>query len=387
MRLKKLLILSSYGGYGHIAAANTLISLLGDNYEVEIIYPIKELRILGLPSGESFYNFLISNHWNQLTNWVVRLLPPPLFQQRNDKLCRLIERHIEDRKPDLVISLIPFVNYPASEAARKRGLPFLLITTDNDLHNWVFQLQKRKHSNFKVTIGSDLATSKGTLLDQKVSEEDIKTIGLPLRPEFLNMKNKEELRSSYGIPENKNVVLIMMGGMGARSTLQYVKSIVEHSLDLHLLVCAGKNRKLAKKLKKIQPATGNSMDVIPFTEKVHELFAMADVIITKPGPGTINEAVSLEIPLLIDRTNDPLFWEQANIDLVLESGVGACIHSFEEAPELVKRFLFDEQTRESVIRAYEKIGKNQFAAQIESLIEKMCEETIPSEEIITTPIL
>ena len=110
---------------------------------------------------------------------------------------------------------------------------------------------------------------------------------------------------------------------------------------------------------------------------------MADVIITKPDPGTINEAISLEIPLLIDRTNDPLFWEQANIDLVLESGVGACINSFEEAPDLVKRFLFDEQTRESVIRAYEKMAKNQFAKQIEPLIKKMCEETIPSEEIIT----
>ena len=384
MRSKKLLILSSYGGYGHIAAANTLMSLLGDDYEFDIVYPIKELRVFWIPSVELGYNFVLANHWNRLMNGIVHLFARPVMRQRNEKLLHLIEKHIEEKKPDIVVSLIPFVNSPATEAARKMGLPFLLITTDNDLHNWVFQLEKRKHANFKVTIGSDLPTSKGSLLKQNVSEHEIEMIGLPLRPEFLNTKSKEELRAAYAIPENKNVVLIMMGGMGARSTLQYVRSIVESSLDLHLLVCAGKNRKLAKKLKKLQPATGNSMDVIPFTEKVHELFAMADVIITKPGPGTVNEAISLEIPLLIDRTNEPLFWEQANIDLVLEKGIGACIHAFEEAPDLVKRFLFDEQTRESVARAYENLPKNQFAEKIQPLIEEMCEETAPVEVVLTS---
>ena len=52
--MKKILILSCLGGYGHIAATNTLKQLLGDEYEIETIYPIKELRIFGIPTGEDF---------------------------------------------------------------------------------------------------------------------------------------------------------------------------------------------------------------------------------------------------------------------------------------------------------------------------------------------
>ena len=81
MCAKKLLILSSFGGYGHIAATNTLKALLGSEYKIDTAYPIKDLRILGMPSGEAFYNYTISNNWTAFTNWYTSTFSPTVFSR------------------------------------------------------------------------------------------------------------------------------------------------------------------------------------------------------------------------------------------------------------------------------------------------------------------
>lgn len=383
MSKKKLLILSSYGGYGHIAAANTLQQLVGDAYDISVVYPIDELRLFGVPAGEGFYNWLLSNNLNSLTNWMVKTVPARLFRKREAKTTQLIERHLRAKEADLLISLIPFVNYPASEAARRCEIPFLLVTTDNDLTNWVYGLEKVSAESLRVTIGRKLKGTSSLLLRKGVPEEAVEEIGLPLRPNFMGVGDKPALRRKHNISPSKNVVVIMMGGIGSQSTVHYVKALLARSLNLHLLVCMGRNPRVAKKLKKIKPASGNIIELIPFTETIEEFLALSDLLITKPGPGSINEAYSLRLPILIDRTKPPLFWEQANIDLVIRDRVGRCIHRYEDAPDLVSQFLLDEQAREEVARAYDEIGENRFSEEIGPLIEEMVGAGSPGKVAIS----
>lgn len=380
--MKKILILSCLGGYGHIAATNTLKELLGSDYEIDTIYPIKELRIFGIPTGESFYNYTLAKSWTKFINWYVKYLSFPIFAQREEKSIQQIERHIESKRPDLVISVLPFVNYPASEAARKQGVPFLLVTTDNDLYNWVFGLDKSRHDNFRVTIGANLPTSKEMLLKYKVPESAIETTGFPLRPSFFYRQDKRELRQEHHIPLDKKVVLIIMGGVGGQCGYHYAQTIMQSPLNVHLIVCAGRNKKLFKKLKKIVPMNGNSITVMPFTEKMDELFTLSDLIITKPGPGTINEILSLKIPLLVDQTKTPLFWEQVNIDWVLRLKVGGVVKSLKDLPDQVHRFLYDEKTCAEVAQGYAAHPENQFADRIGTLVEEMCADSISLVNIL-----
>src|SRR5262249_37640415 len=149
-------------------------------------------------------------------------------------------------KPDLIISLIPFVNYPASEAARKKDIPFLLVTTDNDLRHWVLRLEKLKHPDFKVTIGSDLVTSRQVLLNKNIPEHAIEIIGLPLRPEFITQKDEKKIREEFGVPETKPVILVMIGGAGGDKAYRYAKKIGQMDLSVHLLVVMGRDNKMKK---------------------------------------------------------------------------------------------------------------------------------------------
>ena len=369
--MKKILVLSSHGGYGHTAAANTLIALLGKQYQFSIYHPIDQVHVMGIPLRENFYNASLKHGWIRTMNFIARHIAPGLFNASRKQIEEMIDGWIEKEKPDLVISIIPFVNYPATEAARKRNIPYLLITTDNDLRNWSFRLEKLRHPNFKITIGADLPLTRGLLLKKKISNSVIETIGLPLRLDFTVRKNEEKLREEYNIPQDKAVVLIIMGGAGSKTALDYASKIAQMDLSLHMIVCAGRNESLKKKLEKIDLHPSNSMTVMSFTEKIADLMTMSDLIITKPGPGTINEAIAMQLPVLVDNTSTSLYWERVNSDMVIYYGIGDRIKKYKDIQEKLVKYLKDDKVKASIDEAFAAIPPNQFHEKIGSIINEM----------------
>ncbi len=372
---QNILILCSNGGYCHRSAAQTLNHLLGDEYNLTVVYPIDELRIWGLKSGEQVYNLMLRNDWNQSLNLVTRYLAPKLFRTRKAQIEKIIHEHIKERKPDLVLSLIPFINYPASEAARKKKVPFLLVTVDNDLRLWVHGLQGVQHPSFRVTVGSDLWCTREMLRKRNIPDTTIETIGLPIRTDFCTTKDKESIRAEFGIPKDKPVVLVMIGGAGGNKALEYARKIGKNQYGIHLIVCAGKNPKLAENLRKIVLHPTNTMTVMEFTTRVSDLMAVSDLLITKSGPGTINEAMAMKLPILVDATSTVLSWEQANIDLISQYGIGDYVEDFDELEALLRPFLFDTELQKEIKDSYRKVPANRFNESIGPLVKSMIKKT------------
>ncbi|MCI0381857.1 MAG: hypothetical protein L0207_02245 [Chlamydiae bacterium] len=367
---KKILVLSSRGGYGHVVAAKSLESLLPTHYALHIVYPINELKIWGVPSGESFYNALITNNWNRMTNFIVRNLAPPIFQARLDKTEKLIAQHIEEQKADLVISLIPFINYPASEAARKAGIPFLLITTDYDLHNFIYKLDQVIHPKFKMTVSSHLPAEIKIVLNRFVSVEVIEEIGLPLRPQFYSQRNKAELKEKYKIGRNQSVILLMFGGVGVKNLIPYTKEIAKCDLNTHIIICTGKNKNIISALQDIHVHPNNSIQIFPFTEEIPELMTISDLAIMKSGSISVTEAIAMKVPLFVDVTNAPLFWEKLNVDMISSFGIGGAIYQFSDLKKLLQN-LQNQGMINQMRSAFLKIPENQFNKKIVPLIEQM----------------
>lgn len=343
-------------------------------YEFKTIYPINETRLLGLKSGEKLYNTLIYNNFSRVMNWMARSVAPGVFERQTKTIEKLISENIESYKPDLVVSVIPYVNFAASEAARKADIPFLLITIDNDLETWVHGFEFLKQPNFHITIGTDLPTTRGMLEKFNIKSECIKTIGLPLRPQFHSDKTKEELRREYKIEKGHSVILLMMGGIGARRCIQYAKKILGMDLKTHLFLCVGKNLKLTSKLEKIQRHPSNALTVIPFTDKIHEFMILSDLLITKPGPGTINEAIVTGTPVLLDQTGEVLFWEKINIELTKVRGIGSSIQDISELESHLKGIFFNEPVRNKLQKAISEVSPNEFVQKIQPLIDSLCQE-------------
>lgn len=304
-------------------------------------------------------------------NFLARHVAPHLFRSRKHKIEKIINSYIEVYKPAMVVSLIPYINYPASEAARKKELPFLLITTDNDLRNWSYGLEKLRHPNFKITIGSDLPTTKGVLLRKKIPESAIEVTGLPLRPDFISLKNNWQIRNEYHVPQEKPVILVMMGGSGSKSSYEYARKIGGMDLSTHLIICTGRNEKLKKDLQKLKLHPSNSMTILGFTEKIADLMSISDLVITKPGPGTINEAMSMQLPILIDNVDASLFWEKANIEMVVRSGIGKKVKSYKELKGILKSYLSDPETKEVVEKSFAALPTNEFHLRIIEIVDAM----------------
>ncbi|MGH2611914.1 MAG: glycosyltransferase [Rhabdochlamydiaceae bacterium] len=370
--IKNILVLCSNGGFCHNAAAQTLKNLLGDNYNITVVYPIDQLKIWGVKSGEQVYNIMLQNDWIYSLNLITRHLAPKIFRTRKVQLETIIQKHIEDYTPDLIISLIPFVNYSASEAARKSKTPFLLVTIDNDLQLWVHGLQGVQHPDFRVTVGSDLWCSREKLRKRNIPDSSIETIGFPIRNDFFTTKDTVSIRNELGIPKTKPVVLIIIGGAGGNKALEYAQRIGSTQFGIHLVVCAGKNKKLAQQLRKISLHPTNTMTVMGFTSKISDLMAISDLLITKSGPGTINEAMTMKLPILVDATSTVLSWEQANIDLIMHYGIGDYIENFDELEPLLRQFLFDTELQKEVKDSYRKVPINRFKESIGPLVVSMC---------------
>ena len=369
---KRLLVLCSNGGHCHKAAAQTLKNLLSDEYDFTIVFPIDDLHIWGVKSGEGIYNFMLQNGWIQSMNLVSKHVAPKVFRTKKADIEAIVKTYIESSAPDLVISLIPFINFPASEAARKSDIPYLLITLDNDLRTWVHGLQGIQHPHFKVTVVSDLSGTKGLLRRRNVPEDAITTLGFPIRADFFVTKDTSSLRKEFQIPPNKPVILMIGGGSGGKQLLEYAKRIGQMMLGAHLIVCAGDNQKLAKNLRKIHLHPTNSMTVMGFTHRMADLMAIADLLITKPGPGTLTEAMTMQLPILADATAPILSWERANIHLIKQYKIGEVIQNFNQLEPTLRQFLFDTEFRKEIQDAYHSNPTNSFNELIKPLIDSMC---------------
>lgn len=370
---KTLLVLSSTGGGGHMAACATLQSLVGNEYELKIIYPINQLGIWGIPSCEKVYNSMLRNGYIRSMNFIVRNMAPSIFRSYMRKVEKIISSSIKQYQPDLMVSVIPFINFPASEAARKAEIPLLVITTDNDLRNWSLAIERLKHPHIRVTIGADLPTTRDVLVKKKISDNAIETIGLPLRLDFLAAKDRDKIRKEHHLPDHKKTVMIMMGGAGGNNALKYAEKIGSMELGVHLIVIAGRNEKLKRELESLREDfdPSNSMTVFGFTDRVSDLMAVSDVLITKPGPGTINEAIAMKLPMLIDDTEISLFWERANVDYVLKYQVGQKIRKFHQMDALLEAYLNDEELIQKTKKSFDAVPANQFHVRVKDIIREL----------------
>jgi len=99
---------------------------------------------------------------------------------------------------------------------------------------------------------------------------------------------------------------------------------------------------------------------------MHELMAVADLIVTKPGGLTSSEALALGKPLLII---DPIpGQEAANSDFLLERGAAAKINRVEDLPYRVSQLLGSKKLAE-MAKAAKALGRLHAA-------QKICEAVI-----------
>ncbi|MCM3570321.1 MGDG synthase family glycosyltransferase [Neobacillus mesonae] len=299
---EKYLILSATFGEGHKQVANAISEavdyMLADAEPITIdvmewihpyLYPISHfLYKRGINRLPQLYSFLYKKT-RVRNSFSVKL--NSLFLLGMQSMLKIIQ----EIKPKVVVSTYPFAAGIISKL-KERGLidiPAVTIITDYTDHSyWIYPYTDQ------YVVGSTQVRDR--FISLGVEEYKIKTTGIPVRKKFREVHSKRLLLEKYMIDSNQFTILIMGGGDGffgkGLSTFRALESI---STPIQIFIVCGKNKKLKKQLEWELKDSKHDVRILGYCENIHELMAIADLMISKPGGVTASEALAMNLPLLI----------------------------------------------------------------------------------------
>lgn len=327
---RKVLVLTNSGGGGHMAAANAVQRALGNNYTIRVEEPFKNL------SGDHLFNKFQKegNHkmLEMLTNmqYVAEVISCPL--EVRPQLLSLVNEY----KPDLIISVFPVANYLTLDIAQQINIPMLVLTTDLEARHF-FHFIKNPGPSFKVGIAFDDRDLKQPLRES-LEEDNFAITGYPIRPEFGSTPEQHQaqitqIRQELGIKEEDKVVLIMMGAQGVgdavtRYSRMIANSEKEFPNHLHVVALCGSNEQLIEGTRAVQSSKTNARVTVHSLGRkdgayVASLMRMSQVLISKPGGSSVNEAVAEELYTLFHSEGvKGVAWEAGNMEYCIRKGWG-----------------------------------------------------------------
>lgn len=377
MDKKKILIFSSYGGGGHISAANALIAYLKNEYIVETIYVFDEvlgildpIKLFSLKhyTGEAFYNYCLRKKWTGLINFLYRCATYGLRLER-PLIRSILEEYLHHKKPDVLISVVPLINGTLEYTCQKLKIPFLLIPTDLDVTTFIQTMQSTNNATIKIALTFNDSSVLAAFHHAHIPASMITLTGFPLKPTFSEQKNVTQIKHDFHVPEHKPVILLLMGAAGSKATYTYVKQLIRSSLSFHILICLGKNEKMRNNLEKLKLPSHISTTIISQTDRIADLMSISTLCITKSGTVSVCETIYKELPVILDATTTPLIWEKFNLSFIQHHGFGKVVKNYEELNPIVEQFLSQPAYIEQIKKNLAKFEKINFGEHIKNLVE------------------
>jgi len=331
----KMLILYASYGEGHLQVARAIKGALEErgNYRTVMVDLMAESHPWLNEVTRRFY-LKSYTHMPSLYGWMYdftrqmkhdSLFGGLLHSFGRDKIRRIIA--IE--QPDIVVHTFPSFALPELKRRKDYHPPSYAVITDFDLHRrWVHPSIERYY-----VATEDL---KLELTHLGIPDSDIQVSGIPLKRGFRTASATSELYERYKLRPDQPVVLIMAGAQGVMPDVSQICSGLLNDDKVQVALVCGHNLLMKDTIEKqFQAHTGASrLHVYGFIEQIHELMALSDCLITKPGGVTLSEAIAAELPIFIYR---PVPGQEKQNALYLESKGAAIIAN--EANELTKQIL------------------------------------------------
>ncbi|RAP78333.1 1,2-diacylglycerol 3-glucosyltransferase [Paenibacillus montanisoli] len=360
-----ILILTGDYGSGHIQASHALrkaLFALQPELKVEVmdymaeahprVHPIsKYVYLSGVQTFPKTYGFIYgkTRHHNRLSSGLkfVQALGLGKFLTM-----------LQTVKPAVVVSTFPLAA-GAMSFIRDNGLydvPTVTVITDFTDHSyWLYP-----QTDYYVVGSSEVAQS---LTKVGVPHEIISVTGIPIRSEYNRVYDKEAIRAEVGLDPDRRTLLVMGGGnglMGQEVGETLCMALARRELDMQLIVVCGHNDKLRLQLSQLKFAHKLPMVVTGFTDRVPELMAASDLLLTKSGGLTSSEALAAGLPMVIYK---PLPGQEIDNANYLRQ-CGAAIH-IEDEMELLGtlRMLLGSQARLETMRRQAKKASKPYSAE------------------------
>jgi processive 1,2-diacylglycerol beta-glucosyltransferase len=201
--------------------------------------------------------------------------------------------------------------------------------------------------------------TKARLVARGAVAEDVVATGIPISGRFSARLNPKAVRRGLGLRDDLPVLLVPSGGFGMGPVGQILAELDKVKHPFQCVVVTGRNQDLRREL--AAQDRKHPTQVLGFVTNMHELMAVADLIITKPGGLTSSEALAMGKPLFI--LNPIPGQEAANSDFLLEHGAAAKVNRVEDLPYRIEQLLGSRKLGE-MARAAKALGRPQAARDV-----------------------
>jgi hypothetical protein len=372
-------------GGGHRAAATALVdaaTLQARPFRLRVVNAqdvLARFDLMGRLTGRNMqaqYNALISSQRTRLLvpllriyQWLIRRLHRPLVRQ--------VAALLAGRPPALVVSLFPNMNAVLRDAVRTAcpGRGFWVVLTDLADFPSHFWLERDLD---RVVVGSERAVEQARALG--LSPERIRRAsGMVLHPRFYPRAGPEaraKAREELGLPERAFVVMMLFGGKGSSEMRPLSEALLQALPEGHVVAICGDNPPLYDSLAEIEARSGGRLHRVGFTRRVADYLAAADVLVTKPGPGSIMESFHQGVPVVVTCNDATIPQERFNANWVAERELGLVVAGWQEMAPAVAGLARDPAQLARLRRNVAALPENRAVFEVLDLIqEEVAERT------------
>ena len=265
-------------------------------------------------------------------------------------------RHLQAFKPDVVLCThyLPLETLGLLRQKSKLPAPPLVVSIVTDFEAHALWMDECVDLYCVATEGT-----KARLVARGAVAEHVTPTGIPIAAKFLAKPNPKAVRKQYGLRDDQPVLLVLGGGFGMGPVAEILTELDKVPGQFQTLVVAGRNEKLRARL--ATQDRKHPTHVLGFSKNMHELMAVADLIITKPGGLTSSEALAMGRPLFI--LNPIPGQEAANSDFLLEHGAAAKVNRVEDLAFRIEQLLGSKKLGE-MAKAAKQLGRPLAAAAV-----------------------
>ena len=321
MAKKRVLIMVTSLGFGHISAARAIGTALEKNHpDVEVIITnpaehentsdiLKEIQDLYDESSkrEGLYEFLYKLSDTGIVSMATNSTVAVMLR---DSVYGAIEEH----KPDAIVVVHFDYLAPLKSIFEMGGFKIPIITVITDLttihRRWFNQVSK-------VTIvptdtGASLASEHGLL------KAKVRKIGIPVNPDILDdSRSPLKIREELGWDKEKKTIVVV-GSKRVSNLVENLHGLNHSGLDIQLALVAGGDDKLYSRF--INTDWHLPVHIYNYVDNIPAMIRASDIVISKAGGLIVSETLALGKPILITDVIEGQ--ETGNAEYVLEHGAG-----------------------------------------------------------------
>jgi undecaprenyldiphospho-muramoylpentapeptide beta-N-acetylglucosaminyltransferase len=282
-------VVTGGGTSGHVlpalAIAEALVGRGHDRDDIHYVGTSRGVEVRLLPPTGFPHTFLdvvgLQRRVTLANLWVV-----PKLLRSTWRAVRLLK----SLRPKVVVNVGGYASFPATFAARLRRVPVVVVSYDRR-PGLVSKLMARG------------AAACAVAFPDSVLPHAVHT-GAPVRREIVEVDRvagRDAARAALGLPADRFVLAVCCGSLGAQAVNEVVAQAVQRWYDrrdlaVHHVVG---ERYVASAAADRDGHDGILYHVIGYEERMADVYAAADLLVTRAGAGTIAELATTGAPAIV----------------------------------------------------------------------------------------